>query len=223
MPSTDQTLFSYCIPYDDGAAPNPFWGVCTLVICKPEIRRTAKREDWIVGTGSVNSPVGNTAGRVVYAMRVTDKMPIPAYDNWCRKKLPEKIPDLGSADPRRRVGDDIYDFSTVEGKLRPSVHSEANRATDLSGRFALLSDEFYYFGKNAVPLPEDLLPIIKQGQGHRSDANAPHLGRFVEWIRTLPSGQQGEPQMWKNGTPPEPECDGCRRDDDALASGTSQC
>lgn len=36
------TLFSYCIPYDDGAAPNPFWGLCTLAICKPRIRRAAK-------------------------------------------------------------------------------------------------------------------------------------------------------------------------------------
>lgn len=37
MPS----LFSYCIPVDDGAAPNPYWGICTLVICKPRIRLAA--------------------------------------------------------------------------------------------------------------------------------------------------------------------------------------
>jgi hypothetical protein len=47
------TLFTYCIPYDDGAAPNPFWGLCTLAICKPSIRRVAKEGDWVVGTGSV--------------------------------------------------------------------------------------------------------------------------------------------------------------------------
>ena len=40
-------LYSYCLPYDDGAAPNPFWGTCTLVICKPAIRRTARVGDWI--------------------------------------------------------------------------------------------------------------------------------------------------------------------------------
>lgn len=45
-------LYSYCIPCDDGAAPNPFEGVCTLVICKPRIRLTAEVGDWIVGTGS---------------------------------------------------------------------------------------------------------------------------------------------------------------------------
>lgn len=47
-------LFSYCIPVDDGAAPNPFWGVCTLTICKSKIRRVAEIGDWVVGVGSVN-------------------------------------------------------------------------------------------------------------------------------------------------------------------------
>jgi hypothetical protein len=223
MSTPNQTLFTYCIPYDDGAAPNPFWGTCTLVICKPGIRRAAKKGDWVVGTGSVNSPVGNTAGRVVYAMRITEKMPIPAYDNWCRKKLPGKIPDLTARDVRRHVGDAIYDFSTFAGTLRPSVHTEANRKTDLDGRYALLSDDFYYFGKNAVPLPEDLLPIVKQAQGHRSGANASYLQRFVEWIRTQTPGLQGDPQMWVEGVPPPPECGGCRIEDDPEDDGRGGC
>src|SRR5689334_20603064 len=124
MRGPNQTLFSYCIRLDNGAAPNPFWVICTLVICKPTIRKKAKSDEWIVGTGSDSSPVGDTAGHVIYAMRVTDKMPISAYDNWCRKKLPNKIPDLTSQDIRRRVGDCIYDFSTIAGTLRPSVHAE---------------------------------------------------------------------------------------------------
>ena len=43
-------LFSYVLRYDDGAAPNPFWGTCTLAICKPAIRRKANLGDWVVGT-----------------------------------------------------------------------------------------------------------------------------------------------------------------------------
>src|SRR6266567_355065 len=73
------TLFSYCIPYDDGAAPNPFWGLCTLAICKPIIRRVANIGDWIVGTGSVNSPIRDISGKVVYAMRVTQKKTMGEY------------------------------------------------------------------------------------------------------------------------------------------------
>ena len=53
--ANNPTLFTYCIPIDDGAAPNPYWGICTLVICKPVIRRVANVGDWVVGIGSKNS------------------------------------------------------------------------------------------------------------------------------------------------------------------------
>ncbi len=76
------TLFSYCIPYDDGAAPNPFWGLCTLAICKPRIRQSAKIGDWVVGTGSAASPVGDVTGKVVYAILVTQKMTMEDYDRF---------------------------------------------------------------------------------------------------------------------------------------------
>ena len=35
------TLFTYTIPFDDGAAPNPFRGMCSLAIRKPGIRAAA--------------------------------------------------------------------------------------------------------------------------------------------------------------------------------------
>src|SRR5260370_258494 len=81
-----------CIPYDDGAAPNPFWGLCTLAICKPRIRRSAKIGDWIVGTGSKRSPIGDIAGQVVYTMCVTRKMKMEEYDEVTRSEFPYKVP-----------------------------------------------------------------------------------------------------------------------------------
>ena len=63
-------LFTYTIPIDDGAAPNPFAGMCSLAICKPGIRRTAQVGDWVAGLGSKNAPSGDLSGRLVYAMRV---------------------------------------------------------------------------------------------------------------------------------------------------------
>ncbi len=193
------TLYSYCIPSDDGAAPNPFWGTCTLVICKPAIRRSAQLGDWIVGTGSINSPIGDIGGCVVYAMRVTAKMTMAEYDQFVQSTLPGKVPDLTHADPRRRRGDAIYDFSTEPPLLRPSVHTEENRETDLGGIYALLSTHFYYFGDKPVALPEDLRPIIKQGQNCRGPANAPYFDAFVAWIEGLghPVGcKLGDPQMF---------------------------
>ena len=120
------TLFSYCIPYDDGAAPNPFWGLCTLAICKPRIRQAAFIGDWIVGTGSKNSPIGDVSNKVVYTMLVTQKMTMEDYDRFTQSELPRKIPKMQSKDLRRHYGDSIYDFSKCPPSLRPSVHTEEN-------------------------------------------------------------------------------------------------
>lgn len=179
------TLFSYCIPIDDGAAPNPYWGICTLVICKPKIRLTAEEGDWVVGTGSVNSPIGDVSGCVVYAMKITRKMTMREYDAFTASRLTQKLPDWKNLDIRRRLGDSIYDFSENAVKQRKGVHSKGNMSTDLSGQFALLSRHFFYFGDKPKRLPRTLMPIVKQGQAHRSKSNSPYVESFVKWIHSL--------------------------------------
>ena len=87
------TLFSHCVRVDRGAAPNPFWGVCTLVVCKPVVRRVAQIGDWVVGTGSVNSPIGDASGGVVFAMPVTEKLTMEEYDLYTLQHLPGKLPE----------------------------------------------------------------------------------------------------------------------------------
>lgn len=193
-------LYSYCLRYDDGAAPNPYWGVCTLAICKPSIRRKAKAGDWVVGLGSKRSPIHDISQCLVYAMKVTKVLSIREYDSHCKIHLPGKIPDWTSSDFRRRVGDCIYDFSHPGPKLRPGVHKETNRTKDLSGLSVLLSKHFYYFGDSPVRLPEFLRPIIHSTQGHKSHANAPYNRRFVDWIERFESRRNrlvGQPQLKK--------------------------
>lgn len=198
-------LYTYVVRYDDGKAPNPYWGVCTLAICKPGIRRRARMGDWIVGTGSRNSPVGDVGTSVVYAMQVTDTMTMAEYDGYTRSHLRKKVPLPTSSDPRRLVGDSIYDFAKPEIPIRPgSPHGEKDRARDLGGEYVLLSDRFIYFGDRPMPLPDDLLPIVKAGQAHRSIANEPYVGRFVEWLTALdiPFGSVvGRPQEWSKRSP----------------------
>ena len=104
------SLFSYCIPCDDGAAPNPFEGVCTLTICKPRIRHIAEVGDWIAGTGSVKARDGkrndtNLAGKLVYAMQVTEKMSMADYDGYTKTRLPGKVPVFGRSVWWRKLGD----------------------------------------------------------------------------------------------------------------------
>jgi hypothetical protein len=51
----------------------------------------------------------------------------------------------------------------------------------LSGKYALLSAEYVYFGDKAIPLPEPLKGVLHQNQGHRSALNAPHIPEFLKW------------------------------------------
>lgn len=180
-------LFSYCLRYDFGSAPNPYFGLCTLVICKPVIRRAAEKGDWIVGFGSTQSPQGDLSNSIIYAMKVTDKMTMQAYDTFCQTQYPKKIPDLVSTDYRRWVGDCIYDFSRGIPPLvpRPSVHGPENRDSDLKGEHALISSHFYYFGDNPVKLCDSLRPIIHKGQGFKSHKNDPFFDKFSKWLSGL--------------------------------------
>jgi hypothetical protein len=191
-------LFSYTVRYDHGSAPNPFWGVCTLTICKPVIRRVAAELDWVVGL---------RGDSVLYAMRVTDRKTLAKYDEYCREHLPNKIPQWSSRDFRRRVGDCIYDYSvTNPPRLRESVHTKENRETDLGGINALFSEDFYYFGCEPVPLPAGLTPIVHR-RGHKSDANDPYISTFIRWIRRQRYAHNiaaAEPELKDELT--EPDC-----------------
>lgn len=178
-------LFTYTIPIDDGAAPNPFRGMCSLAICKPAIRRVAKPNDWVVGLGSKNAPSGDFSGHLVYAMRVEEVLTLREYDQQAISRWPHRIPIVRSTDLSERLGDCIYDFSSGSGVQRQSVHGPGNVATDLSGENVLISKDFYYFGNRARRLPDYLLSLCNQTRGHRSDLNTPFFDQFVSWLRGL--------------------------------------
>src|ERR1700743_442808 len=126
-------IYSYVLRYDDGAAPNPFWGVCTLTICKPTIRRTAAVGDWVIGTGSANATCNDgkqhdLSGSLVYAMRVTHILTLEEYGQVCQKQHRGKIPDIKNPDWRRRMGDCLYDYSSgTVPTIRSGVHTEGNQ------------------------------------------------------------------------------------------------
>lgn len=209
-------LFSYTIPVDDGAAPNPFQGMCSLAICKPGIRRVAKRDDWVAGLGSKNSHSGDFSGHLVFAMRVEEVISLKEYDRQAPARWPHRIPNVHSADLSNRLGDCIYDYSqpSRSPSQRPGVHGAGNVETDLGGENVLISRDFYYFGCRPISLPDYLLPICHQTQGHRSDSNARYADQFVAWLRSLglTQGMHGWPDFMVDWS----GCDGCsiRRLDD---------
>lgn len=96
---TTVRLFSYILRHNDGFAPNPFHGWCTLACCKPVVRRVAKRGDWVVGLTS------GSAG-VVYVMQVDEKLTFAEY--WADPRFACKKPSWTCDDPEHRCGDNIY-------------------------------------------------------------------------------------------------------------------
>lgn len=145
-------IYAYIVPVDDGAAPNPYGGVCTLSICKPNLRNIAKQGDWIIGL--------NSEFKLIYTMKITTVIAMKEYDSYTKVNLPIKIPNKTSKNIEEQMGDSVYDFSNDEIKLRPSVHSRCTKEMDLAGKNVLLSSYFYYFGNKAKELPKEFENIV---------------------------------------------------------------
>jgi Nucleotide modification associated domain 2 len=122
-------LYSYVVEHDNGHAPNPYFGVCTLCRCKFEGRRNivplAKEGDWVIGTGGASKRSAGH-GKLVYAMRVDEKLTRWEYftDRRFKQKKPVKT---GTYEQTR--GDNV------------SPHGDFEKHE----QFALLSRHFYYW------------------------------------------------------------------------------
>ncbi len=69
-------LYSYVITRDYGFAPNPFWNICTLATCKPQIREHALKGDWVAGFGSAHTEI---AKKMVFLMQVDEVCTFDEY------------------------------------------------------------------------------------------------------------------------------------------------
>jgi hypothetical protein len=188
-------LFSYVVVHDSGFAPNPFWGYCTLADCKPTIRRTARAGDWIAGLST--KAQGN---KLIYAMRVDEILTYAQY--FADPRFTDKKPDYRSGTVVHKCGDNIYEPLANGGfrQLR-SMHSNwcsedaQNKERDLSGKYVLISQHFYYFGQEAIPLPERL-QIFKVGRAHRCRFPDAVVAEFLDFIVQQEEGLHAPPSKW---------------------------
>jgi len=183
----------------------------------------------VVGVGGANAPSGNLSGRLVFAMRVEEVLTLEEYHRRALADWPSKIPDVTSLDLAARLGDCIYDFSGSKVRPRPGVHGAGNISSDLGGKNVLLSRDFYYFGREAIPLDPDLKNICPSTQGHRSDANIDKMAAFVVWLRglNLPTGQlHGWPDMvlkWSAAASSQSGCAARAHDDHEEEGVSAEC
>lgn len=182
--------FSYILRFDDGFAPNPFHGCCTLACCKPVIRRVARSGDIVVGLTARSE-------HVAYAMVVDQVLSFGEY--WNDSEFASKRPTLQSS--IRRCGDNAYrpkrdgGYAAVASMHHQSGENLAMTRKDLSGRCVLTSRRFTYFGRESVPLPRELA-FLTVGRGHRSRFSPNQVEAVANWVSGLPQGRLGLPRLW---------------------------
>ena len=199
-------VFAYRVEHDRGLAPNPFFGVCSLAVCKPRIRAKARCGDYIIGTSSYDQwkvpRSGVTGGGAVFIMRVTA---ITDFDHYYRD-YPSKRPNMRGS-RLRRGGDAIYhrDPATGDWIQDDSLHSHpggslsaGDLATDTgSTENILLSNDFTYWGKQAPALPVRLSMFTRKEVREQHDFDPQDKAAFMAWADArLGQGRVGEPIDW---------------------------
>lgn len=192
-------LYSYIVKRDYGFAPNPFPSYCTLATCKPRIRNSANVDDWILGVGSA-AKGSIMRNRLIYAMKVQEKLSFDQY--WNDPRFFYKKPIMNGS-KRQMYGDNIYhtDASTMNFIQVNSHHSLANGSInqdnykrDLSGKYVLISREYWYFGKDAIQVPQQYHEVVKVGIGHKKIQDEHIILQVVDWLNSLPEkGYIGQP------------------------------
>lgn len=152
-------FYVYPITRDFGFAPNPFHGVCTLGTCKPDIRKSAKIGDWVMGIGGSN--LKSVAKKCIFLMKVVEKLDFQSY--WDDPRFSLKKP-VRNGSRVQMLGDNIYHRDNQGIWLQEdSHHSNADgspndfnleRDTGKTDQ-VLVSDMFFYFGSSAVDVDLD--------------------------------------------------------------------
>jgi len=170
------SIFKYVIKHDGGTAPCVDNGLLSLCICKPKIRRVAKAGDWVIATGSKQTV--SKVPKIVFAAKITKKLSMETY-----------------ALENNNRSDSIYEFDGFSLIHNGSpIHSdEKAQAVDKSGINCLLSEKFWYFGENAIELPNDLYSLYHYGRGHGKINDEEMLNLLENYLLNIPTGIIGEP------------------------------
>ena len=141
--------------------------------------------------------------RLIYLMRVGEKLPLRDY--FSDSRFQDKIPDMSARGATAKAGDNIYrplrqdasDWPDFE-QLQNRNHRNGNHQPDISGRYVLISDEFYYFGDSALDLPPECRPEVPRGRSAHGKKTPPERARrFVDYIRSrFHPGRHGDPHRW---------------------------
>ena len=173
-------LCSYVVVHDNGLAPNPFWGYCTLAVCTPNhmgVKLT--KGDWIMGTTAAER-----GRKLLYAMQISEVLSFNQY--YTDPRFEKKKPDLDGP-WQSRCGDNMY-YLDEKGEYQQHqpvcFHTESkDKEKDKKHPQVFISEHFYYFGEKAVVIPSPFSGLIRERQGCKCNHD-PHLvTQFLDWLQ----------------------------------------
>lgn len=194
-------LYSYVIPRDYGFAPNPYYKYCTLATCKPITRRKAQVGDWIAAYGSATTVY---SGKLVYIMQVAEILSFDEYWEDCRFLSKRPVYSKGT---NHMYGDNIYHHQDEEWIQEYSHHSMEdgsinykNLDRDTQTDKVLIATEFYYFGSNAIDIPQKFEDMKWKHRQHGVCNDENKINEFITYIRdNYTVGRHGIPYSRKDG------------------------
>ena len=167
--------------------------------------------DWVFGMGGKDL---KATGRCIFAMEVTRIVTFDEY--WSNPEFKAKKPRRnGSA--VMMAGDNIYHRDIPDGKWlqEDSHHSKPdgtrddfNTQKDTSADAILISDNFYYFGKEAEVVPPEILHKIEYKNGRNYRRIPGEIAEpLISWVRSFQKnriyadpfdfGRVGKRYSWK--------------------------
>ncbi|NQE64535.1 hypothetical protein E1H18_4791 [Caulobacter sp. RHG1] len=176
-------VWRYVLAADNGMAPCVHGGVLSLACCKPGIRKSAQRGDWVIGF----MPKSYGRGLVAWAGEVDEVVKLGAY-----QKSHARRPDA------------IYrlDGHTTEGAeiltpLRHDYHWDGvSRGRDKRGQNAVLFRRFWYWGGQPVAAPEEIAVLAHYFVGQSSAGSSPEMvDSLSNWLMSVATpGAHGSPR-----------------------------
>jgi hypothetical protein len=200
------TNFIYKIEHDFGLAPNPFHGYCTLAVCKSDIRKNKNLtiDSWILGIGCKTiRKIDGYFQKLIFCMKVEEKLSFNDY--WNDNRFQCKKPVLNGS-LVQMYGDNFY-HQDMQGKWIQdnSAHSldsgdqnEEHTKRDTNGEYVLVSQNFYYFGREAIEIPEKFLAFISTNARNFAFVKPEKsVSDFIGWLQTnYQTGIHGDPISW---------------------------
>lgn len=191
-------IYRYILDSDTGMAPCPQNGLISLGVCKPQIRKHARKGDWVAGF----MPGSEHRSELVWAGKVSETLTQDGY----RKRLPDRR-------------DAIYgrDKSGEYQKHLCGYHCDLAQQKRDRDNPVLLFDQASarYFGRAPEHLPDNLIHLAAKGRPIRVNFRIDgDLAIWEDWLHHLPSKHR------------EPRdvlilCSGCEHCSNAQEAGPS--